>query len=100
MEQNKMTPTPWSYEYDDNGFYVIKAAGMPSPYIAATGNESDWDGGNSEAIVKAVNSTYGAGINPEAVSDLRDALQSILLGVTLHPQLRETAEAAIEKAKL
>src|ERR1700690_482164 len=77
--ESKMTPTPWSYQYDDNGFYVIEAKGMPSPYITATGNEADVDGFNAEAIVTAINSTYGKGIDPSSVPELLNALKNILL---------------------
>lgn len=63
---------------------------------------------NSEAIVMAVNSTYGAGINPESVKDIRDTLNAILniqlnggdLSDLRHYDLLQEAKAAIEKAKL
>lgn len=104
---NNMTPTPWEKEYDDNGFYVIKADKMPRPYIVATGNESDADGFNADAIVSAVNATYGNGINPEAVKDLYEALVLALQhfddGHHISPKSakqRDAIKAAIDKSKL
>ena len=47
------TPGPWTLEYDDNGFYYIDAKDRPSPYIVATGGESDTDVANAKLISAA-----------------------------------------------
>lgn len=59
-------------------------------------------------IVSAVNNTYGAGINPEAVPELLDALKGMLgpfshiggVGREAKFKAREAAFAAIEKATI
>lgn len=109
MEQNKIPPTPWESKsmkvvgvestriMDCHGYYVAHQEGI-RPLI-----ERD---NISNAIVTAVNFTYGASINPEAVPDLlrtlkwlteetgpnEDAVPSI--------EAIRSAKAAIEKAKL
>lgn len=45
-----ITPGPWNFSYDDNGFYFVTAEKMPSPYIVASGNEGDVDKANCIAI--------------------------------------------------
>ena len=34
MSTTTHTPGPWRFDWDDNGFYYIDAAGRPSPCIA------------------------------------------------------------------
>lgn len=98
MEQNKIKKGESTWFDNFSSYWITNHNNAP---IAIACAQSYGDAEIiADKVVSACNATYGAGINPEAVSDLRDALQSILLGVTLHPQLRETAEAAIEKAKL
>lgn len=47
------TPAPWEASYDDNGFFVITATGMPSPYILATGGEGAVDECNAQLAAAA-----------------------------------------------
>lgn len=60
---------------------------------------------NASAIVSAVNNTYGAGINPDAVPELHRTLKNMcnyfewLIKDPNFPAYKE-AKAAIEKAKL
>lgn len=111
--KDKITPTPWRYEWDDNGFFVIDGDGRPSPYIAATGTGCDPGSiceANAQAIVTAVNCTYGANIDPTAVKDLYDCLEEAIaqikyLSTKFTPTgsgnaVTSRCEAAIQKAKL
>ena len=101
MSENKMTTVPW--EYTPIG---IRSKGQEW-YITTRDEVSKSD---CEAIVSAVNNTYGKGINPEAVSDLLELVK------TYYYQLESTYEiggltdfgkdnyekcyAAIEKSKI
>jgi hypothetical protein len=96
MSENKMTPTPW-WEDDDNCI----ASGSHESYITIaevlTGLE------DREAISKAVNNTYGCGVNPEAVPDLLEALKFVRDAPQFKRmdwKLKVTIDAAIAKAKL
>lgn len=107
MEQNKMTPTPWNFTWDDNGFHFVWAdERMPRPYICATGRSDpdDINESNAKAIVSAINNTYGAGINPEAITDLLKAAQDFVSkveeGKAKSKESYSKFKAAIEKAKL
>lgn len=59
---------------------------------------------NASAIVSAVNNTYGAGINPEAITDLLKAAQDFVSkveeGKAKSKESYSKFKAAIEKAKL
>lgn len=61
---------------------------------------------NSKAIVSAINNTYGASINPEAVKEMFQALAHVIYvetGVCTQGERRtafERAKAAIEKATI
>lgn len=100
MEQNKLGPstsTPWVL--DETGIRPAKAGW----YMITL---EDVAGSDCRAIVSAINNTYGASINPEAVPDLLSALK-LLLKQQENPHLVFTGEdpigtarAAIEKAKL
>ena len=128
MLKDKMSPSfyqtlPWriaSRKYD-TGFYVIHGKDTPdrelqilklhdSPHPIK--EHLDRIENNAEAIVTAVNSTYGADINPEAIGDLLEAVE-VALWATLNgefeaqmqgkPRLTERCEMfrnAIQKAKL
>lgn len=116
MEQNKMTPAPWvpggNHPYKGNECYIFDTS-KPEILVCKTFGSIDENSppigeqaANSKAIVTAVNFTYGASINPEAVPDLlrtlkwlteetgpnEDAVPSI--------EAIRSAKAAIEKAKL
>lgn len=84
MEQNKIPPTPWESKsmkvigvestriMDAHGYYIAHQEGIRS--LTERDNISN-------AIVTAVNNTYGKGIQPESVPGLLTALQNILLDV-------------------
>jgi len=109
MKQNKMTPTPWELLPNlqimgHQRWYEIQSkAGIEIAIIYPEHHERTVAKKNAEAIVSAVNNTYGAGINPEAVPDMLKSLNAILnvhYGWTEKYQLKmvkEWAKAAIEK---
>jgi hypothetical protein len=108
--KNKMTPTPWKINESnerwvysetppaDGGDIIFVAPNMPR---SATRFKA-----NASAIVSAINCTYGAGIDPEAVIDLLAALKGMMEpfshigGVGYNDKLKamEAAKAAIKKA--
>lgn len=105
MSELKMTPTPWKIDSEGDIY---------SPGHGANGCVTNSMSGyeispsNAEAIVKAVNNTYGKGINPEFVGDLLTALENILLdaeptqsGQMLIPKITiKLIKDVIKKAKL
>lgn len=104
MEQNKMTPTPWKAD----GCRIVNNR---TAFIFGNGAEYDQSCVDAAAIVSAINGTYGVGVNPDAVADLRHALNSLILSVKAHPDytgeeneewtdLVEIAEDAMKKAAL
>lgn len=117
MSTDKMTPTPWSIWEGNATFIISDTSSERNPFIAqATDIASSvrrWPE-NAKAIVSAINNTYGAGIDPEAVKDLRDALTELMrfkhaIRDYAAPALQfdgnliralDAAEAAIEKTKL
>lgn len=99
----KITPTPWHYTWDDNGFHFIWAdKEMPRPYICATGRSDpkDVNEANAEAIVSAVNNTYGIGISPEKVPKLLKALETIAAWPGNLPDERYTSKTGPNDAAL
>lgn len=116
MSKDKMTPTPW--KVDPREYYNLNMCPVPyreigsinAPWWVAHVKEGEGTGRpDAEAIVSAVNNTYGAGINPEAVKDLLDAtemlyrLANAALGSTSYKNADETlafAKAAIEKSQI
>lgn len=126
MEQNKMTheffkTLPWRIASQKwlNCFYhingkdenrelkILSLNDGPHPSKAHRDRIRD----NANAIVSAINGTYGVRVNPEAVADLRHALNSLILSVKAHPDytgeeneewtdLVEIAEDAMKKAAL
>lgn len=113
MSTDKMTPTPGPWKvvparYPENACTSIysgrKEISIVSNSQAVPAPESDY---NAEAIVSAINNTYGAGINPEAVPDLLQAIkelkQAFIRANKFYSKDHEIlglANAAIEKAKL
>lgn len=60
---------------------------------------------NAQAICKAVNNTYGKGINPEAVESLKEALEVLIKNIELLSAKQfyseiSIAKEAIKKAEL
>jgi hypothetical protein len=125
MIKNKMTPTPWvaggSFPYKGNEGYIFATSMRPEILVCKTFGSIDENIApvleqieNSKAIVSAVNNTYGAGINPETVPELVEALHLLMSFSEEHPKNKDTwwnrgapsaealskAKAAIEKAKL
>lgn len=98
---SKMIPPPWRI----NDSAIVSHDGEQA---VAYANEA-----NSEAIIAAVNNTYGIGVNPEAVKDLVEALEAFLAVGNqimskhsaghplnwLFPGRFAAAQAAIQKAK-
>lgn len=107
MEPNKMTPTPWK---------VIKFSSFPTNITGASRDNDICEmsnthdkvvqNANAQAIVTAVNSTYGAGIDPQSIPALLETLNKIInvnyaWGISSQLEMvKEWAKAAIEKAKL
>lgn len=81
MEQNKITPTPWEIQ---TRFLIgnpdkVFINGHSNVCELRIGNRSMSEGNaDAEAIVSAINNTYGAGINPEAVPELIKAAIALL----------------------
>lgn len=91
MSENKKTPTPW----------VLDESGIRSEkldwYLASRDEVTLAD---CEAIVSAVNGTYGKGIHPDAVEDLLKSLKEVISVSDRKTDIYDRAKAAIEKAKL
>lgn len=124
MGYNKMTPAPWvaggTYPYKGNEGYIFDTS-RPEILVCKTFGSTDENSpsigeqaANSKAIVTAVNFTYGASINPEAVPELLSSIKEMM---RFEPVMREggaealqypdnflkailATKAAIEKAKL
>ncbi len=116
MEPNKMTPTPWvaggTYPNKGNEGYIFDTS-RPEVLICKTFGSIDENSppigeqaANSKAIITAVNFTYGASINPEAVPNLLKLLKWMTEetgpneNVVPSFEVIQAAKAAIEKAKL
>lgn len=109
--KDKMTPTPWLVTANENWIY----SGAGKDLVPNGGDiiclEPDMEDSrlrfpaNAQAIVSAVNGTYGLGINPEAVPELLRTLKNLCeyfewaIGDPNFPAYREAKEA-INKAKL
>lgn len=106
MSENIMTPAPWkvSPALSDKQQIAILNTGKDQHLIAEVirGNGNS----NAAAIVSAINNTYGAGINPEGVKDLLEALKEAKrMYEELQPAggwqgVYDEIEAAIKKASL
>lgn len=105
MEQNKMSALPWSVKlFDDTE--PIRIAIMCPSYGVARINYNDIVApvslADAEAIVSAVNNTYGQNIHPEAIPEVVRTLKNLidyfdwLIKDPNFPAYRE-AKAAIEK---
>lgn len=80
MDINK-TPCPWSYKnMKVMGVEDTRIMDRGGCYIAHQDNirNENERGIIAAGIVSAINNTYGAGINPEAVPDMLKALNDIL----------------------
>ena len=84
-----MTPTPWvaggSFPYPGNEGYIFATSMRPEILVCKTFGAIDENCPpldeqlvNSAAIVSAVNATWGAGINPEAVPEIKKCLKELL----------------------
>jgi hypothetical protein len=116
--QKKMSPGPWEIQELAGGhaFAINCKDGTPIGIIGDSHLSKDGGGylsgneilANTEAIVSAVNGTYGCGINPEAVKDMLFALEIALSHFDNKPghhsplsvSQAETIRAAINKAKI
>lgn len=112
MSKDKMTPTPWALSnIDEEGDarVISRAIGLYANQICLPPHKDlesaeNWCL-NAQAIVSAVNNTYGAEINPECVPSMLDALKEIHdiwgqeWGWRDHPAFLK-AKAAIEKATI
>lgn len=113
MEQNKMTPAPWNANGKTiggeigitaaEGKYLRHIATLPIlGNYAAVGDEYY---ANALAIVTAVNNTYGAGINPEAVPNMKTILEKMIIEISGYSgfenwYLLSDAKKSIENANL
>lgn len=113
-----MGPFPWKAEIFDR-FENIEISDATGAYARAViiYNEvrAPWAEKDAESIVKALNGTWGEGINPEAVPELVKAMENICADLLKHgPALCDTenpmhmaiynsihsAKIAVEKAKI
>lgn len=106
----QMGPFPWKWKIFEQhqNIGISDASGAYSrATIVHNSIRSPWAEKDAESIVKAMNGTWGEGINPEAVKDLLEVAQHALnmlrlmpeLDLTM-PQLMKKAKVAIEKAKI
>jgi len=106
--KDKMTPTPWEIDEVEDELHIVRVGGFPESVCALYSEPMDDETkANAFAIVSAVNATYGAGINPEAVPDLLESLKETLAQfkkIDKHyskdHEIMARAEAAIEKAQI
>lgn len=107
MSKDKMTPTPWKVKKFKNWAtnVVGKEEGDDICELSNT-NSKKVQNTNAAAIVSAVNNTYGAAINPEAIPELMRVLKWIIEETGPNedsaPSIEAitAAKAALEKAKL
>lgn len=79
MEQNKMTPTPWKIRKHKSWSTNVVGKDELNDICEMSGTHSkSIQNANASAIVSAINNTYGAGINPEAVPELIKAAIALL----------------------
>lgn len=122
---NNMTPTPWKLSQSPTAISstskriyksVKNQSSIGGKIIAnAWGDKEDEANDNAKAIILAVNATYGNGINPEAVKEMRDLLERLTVYESdghnnqfntfdqLVKELKyisKQAKASIDKAKL
>ena len=71
MSDNKMTPFPLELKLKGN--FIFADNDITIVEIFGSNKTERW-----QAIVTAVNSTYGKNINPESVPDLLEALKGIV----------------------
>lgn len=97
MKKNKMTP----WILDEDGF--IYSQGNQIADFDINGDDIDDREKRKAMAVAAVNNTYGAGINPEVVPDLLDALKKAndyLRATAIGPVYHQFGTEAIKKAIL
>jgi hypothetical protein len=110
---NKMASTPWKLVELPGGHNWSIIEEESDIHLANVGDDRTSDKAgylpgnailkNAEAIVSAVNSTWGSGINPEAVPELFKILVEIFhspRGVGLPVDLVNKMQKAIDKSKL
>jgi hypothetical protein len=75
----KITPLPWGI-YEDETIEIFGNNELSSVCTMQFANEEEKEMAREEAktIVSAVNNTYGAGINPEAVPELVNLLKRLV----------------------
>lgn len=110
-----MTPTPWvaggTHPYKGNEGYVFDTS-RPEILVCKTFGSLDENSppldqqlANSAAICSAVNGTYGVGISPDAVKDMRDAIANLVDWYRSSNgegffAILQSAEIALNKSKL
>lgn len=112
MDVSKMTNPPWDITADKNWIYAVNSPSNGGDIICLEPDMEDSKNRfphNAKAICLAVNSTWGADINPEGVKGLLDALENILLDaeplkggelVAIPSVSIKLIKAAIKKAKI
>jgi hypothetical protein len=98
MEQNTISRTPWTLDgrqIRSFGKYLLTFQST-----ASVGRDEI----NAAAVVSAVNATYGNGINPAAIEELRDCLidcvENILIDFPDDDPTKLRYKSALGKAKL
>lgn len=81
-------------KYPVIGQWISNGSNMVRQYTIALRKE------DAEAIVSAVNNTYGKSINPEAVKDLYDCVLYAISALESKGLSAENLYATIEKAKI
>lgn len=95
-----ITPGPWavSKHPDTNNVHYVDGLGCTQGRTATcyTGERPD----DATAIVTAVNNTYHKGINPEAVPDMLEFLQSLYKWNILNAETQNDLSDLLQKATL
>jgi hypothetical protein len=109
--KDKMTPTPWEARIEQDHSIHISSSSDSITYVICTCYCEPLDEttkADAAAIVSAVNGTWGTGINPEGVPEIKKCLEELLVQFekvvdpkyTLDFMLIREAKAAIEKAQI
>lgn len=105
MTKLNITPAPWMH-FKSGGDRIITDADGDIDICKMLGPHKFGQDSDAEAIVKAVNGTYGIGVDPEAIENMKVALHEFINWAEKNAmwdkigQSYYRAKAAIEKAKL
>src|ERR1700754_4891635 len=107
----KISPTPWLIDKEYRQQIISDTPLLFENLICCSPDINlrsfEYWSENANAIVTAVNATYGQGINPESIELLKGVAEHVLNMVKLDssisnsfPQLVKKASKALEKSKL